>query len=259
MTVTSHKGTNLFFNKFTNTDEQNLINDLVYESIKLYGIDCGYMSFTEDDTDDILGEARKKYYNDYTELEMYIRNVEGFEGEGDFLGRFGVEIRDRITFSIARRAFAETVGSEQSIDRPREGDLIYLPLNKKTFVVRFVEHEPVFYQMGSLQFYDVTCELFEYSSERLNTGFAEVDSIETSFSTDIYVDVQLTAEDGTTPLFTEDNLRILSEDEDRSDASGTASRDFDTVTDSDNIQIETDADAILDFSDADPFSEGGNF
>jgi len=73
MSSITHKGTNLFFNKFTNTDEQNLINDLVYESIKLYGIDCGYMSFTEDDTDDILGEARKKYYNDYTELEMYIK------------------------------------------------------------------------------------------------------------------------------------------------------------------------------------------
>ena len=246
MSSITHKGTNLFFNKFTNTDEQNLINDLVYESIKLYGIDCGYMAFTEDDTDDILGEARKKYYGSYTELEMYIRNVEGFEGEGDFLGRFGVEIRDRVTFSIARRAFAETVGSEQSIDRPREGDLVYLPLNKKTFVVRFVEHEPVFYQMGSLQFYDVVCELFEYSGERLNTGFSEVDTVET-------------IEDGLTAIFTEDNLRILSEDEDRSDASDTASRDFDTVTDSDNIQIETDADAILDFSDADPFSEGGTF
>ena len=113
--------------------------------------------------------------------------------------------------------------------------------------------------MGSLQFYDVTCELFEYSSERLNTGFAEVDNIETAFSTDIYLDVQLTIEDGVTAVFTEDNLRILSEDEDRSDASGTASRDFDTITDSDNIQIESDADAILDFSDADPFSEGGTF
>jgi len=188
-----------------------------------------------------------------------ILNVEGFEGEGDFLGRFGVEIRDRVTFSIARRAFAETVGAEQTIDRPREGDLIHLPLNSKTFVIKFVEHEPVFYQMGSLQFYDVTCELFEYSGERLNTGFSEVDVIETTFSTDIYVDVQLTIEDGLTAIFAENNLRLLSEDEDRSDASGTVSRDFDTVTDSDNIQIETDADAILDFSDADPFSEGGNF
>ena len=137
--------------------------------------------------------------------------------------------------------------------------MIFLPLNEKTYVVKFVEHEPVFYQMGSLQFYDLVCELFEYSSERLNTGFDKVDVIETSFSTDIYVDVQLTEEDGITALFTEDNIRILSEDEDRSDDSATASKDFDTVTDADNIQIETDADAILDFSDADPFSEGGTF
>ena len=106
---------------------------------------------------------------------------------------------------------------------------------------------------------NVLSELFEYSGERLNTGFSEVDVIETSFSTDIYVDVQLTTEDGITALFTEDNIRILSEDEDRSDDSTIATKDFDTVTDSDNVQIEKDADAILDFSDADPFSEGGNF
>ena len=113
--------------------------------------------------------------------------------------------------------------------------------------------------MGNLQFYDITCELFEYSGERLNTGFDEVDVIETNFSTDIYLDVQLTQEDGITPLFTEDNIRILSEEEDRSDGSTTTTKDFDTVTDADNIQIETDADAILDFSDGDPFSEGGTF
>ena len=231
----------------------------MYESIKNYGIDCGYMAFTEDDTDNILNESRKKYYGKFSHIEMYIKNVEGFEGEGDFISRFGLEIRDRLTLSVARRAFGETVEADQSITRPREGDLIYLPLNKKIYTIKFVEHEPTFYQMGSLQFYDIVCELFEYSGERLNTGFSEVDVIETSFSTDIYVDVQLTTEDGITALFTEDNIRILSEDEDRSDDSATASKDFDTVTDADNIQIESDADAILDFSDADPFSEGGNF
>ena len=253
------RGTNLFFNNFSNVNEQNLINDLAYESIKIYGIDVGYMAFTEDDTDDILNESRKKYYSKYSQVEMYIRNVEGFEGEGDFLGKFGLEIRDRLTLSVARRAFGETVEADQGLTRPREGDLIYLPLNKKVYTVKFVEHEPVFYQMGTLQFYDIVCELFEYSGERLNTGFDEVDVIETSFSTDIYVDVQLTTEDGITPLFTEDNIRILSEDEDTSHGSTSTTKDFDTVTDADNIQIETDADAILDFSDGDPFSEGGSF
>jgi hypothetical protein len=190
---------------------------------------------------------------------MYVKNVDGFEGEGDFLGKFGLEIRDRITFSIARRTFSETVESEQNITRPREGDLIFLPLNSKTYSIKFVEHEPTFYQMGSLQFYDVTCELFEYSSERLNTGFSGVDDLETKFSTDISVDTQLTIEDGIEPLFTEEGIRLTSEQEDRSDASANTSLDYDTVTNADNIQIETDADAILDFSDGDPFSEGGTF
>ena len=94
------RGTNLFFNNFANQDEQNLINDLAYESIKIYGIDCGYMAFTEDDTDDILNESRKKYYGKFSHIEMYVKNVEGFEGEGDFISRFGLEIRDRLTLSL---------------------------------------------------------------------------------------------------------------------------------------------------------------
>ena len=137
--------------------------------------------------------------------------------------------------------------------------MVYLPLNKKIYSVKFVEHEPTFYQMGSLQFYDIVCELFEYSGERINTGFAEVDVIETSFSTDVYVDVQLTEEDGLTPLYTQEGVRLMTEDEDRSDASTETTLDYDTVTSSDNVQIQTDADAILDFSDGDPFSEGGAF
>ena len=253
------RGTNLFFNNFASPDEQNLINDLVYESIKIYGFDVGYMAYTEDGTDDILNENNKKHYSTYSQCEMYIRNVDGFEGEGDFLGKFGLEIRDRITFSIARRAFSESIEADQGLTRPREGDLVFLPLNKKIYSIKFVEHEPTFYQMGSLQFYDITCELFEYSGERINTGFAEVDVVETSFSTDIYLDTQLMAEDGITPIYTQEGVRLMTEDEDRSDASTEATLDYDTVSNSDNIQIETDADAILDFSDGDPFSEGGTF
>ena len=253
------RGTNLFFNNFASPDEQNLINDLVYESIKIYGIDVGYMAYTEDGTDDILNENNKKHYSTYSQCEVYVKNVDGFEGEGDFLGKFGLEIRDRITFSIARRAFSESIEADQGLTRPREGDLVYLPLNKKIYSVKFVEHEPTFYQMGSLQFYDIVCELFEYSGERINTGFAEVDVIETSFSTDIYVDTQLMSEDGITPLYTQEGVRLMTEEEDRSDDSTEATLDYDTVTNSDNIQIETDADAILDFSDGDPFSEGGTF
>jgi hypothetical protein len=217
------------------------------------------MAYTEDDTDDILNESRKKHYSTYSQCEMYIRNVDGFEGEGDFLGKFGLEIRDRITFSVARRAFSESIEADQGLTRPREGDLVFLPLNKKTYSIKFVEHEPTFYQMGSLQFYDIVCELFEYSGERINTGFAEVDVVETSFSTDIHLDTQLMAEDGITPLYTQEGVRLMTEDEDRSDASANTSLDYDTVTSADNIQIETDADAILDFSDGDPFSEGGTF
>ena len=254
-------GTSTHFNNFNNTQEQNLIEDLVLESIRIYGIDITYCARTlqEEGYDALYTESPKEYFNQADDVEMYIVNVEGFAGEGDLLGRFGLEIRDQMTLAVGRRSFASAVGTPQNIDRPQEGDLIFLPLNTKCFQIKHVEHEPVFYQMGALQFYTLSVELFEYAGQRLNTGVSEIDSIETEFSTDIYVDVQLTLEDGLTAIFTEGNERILSEEEDRSDSSATAAKDFDTITDSENIYIESEADAIVDFSDADPFSEGGTF
>jgi hypothetical protein len=123
------------------------------------------------------------------------------------------------------------------------------------FQINFVEHEPVFYQMGSLQFYELTCELFEYSNERFNTKIDVIDQIQTTHSLDIYSEVEMTTENDL-PIFTEDGYRLLSEDEDRLDSSADTARDFDTITDSESIYIETQGDSILDFSEADPFSEG---
>ena len=207
------RGTNLFFNNFANQDEQNLINDLAYESIKIYGIDCGYMAFTEDDTDDILGEARKKYYGAFSHIEMYVKNVEGFEGEGEFLSRFGLDIRDQITFTVAIRRFEQL---ESGKPRPAEGDLIYFPLNKKLFQVQFVEHESIFYPTGSLPVYDLRCELFVYNQQPIATGITEIDAI------------------GTAQAFTANALATAS-------------------TTEDNLTIEDEAKSILDFSDSNPF------
>ena len=189
---------------------------------------------------------------------MYVRNVDGFEGEGDFLSKFGLEIRDSMTLSVARRSFESEVEATQNISRPREGDLIFFPLNQKLYEIKFVEHEPVFYQMGTLQFYDCRVELFEYSNERMNTGIPEIDELETKFSLDIYEEVQMLAEDGEA-LFTEDGYRLLSEEESAEDASADDDRDYDTITDAENVFLESEADSIIDFSDADPFSEGGRF
>ena len=185
---------------------------------------------------------------------MYINTVEGFGGEGDFLSKFGVEQRDTMTMSVARRTFEQDVGREDlaNIERPREGDVIFFPLNKKLYTVNFVEHEPVFYQMGSLQFYELRLEMFEYGGERFNTGISDIDVLEDTRSTDIFLHNQLLMETGDLPIHIETGQRVLL------DGIGTA-LDQDDITDSENTFLETGADNFIDFSDADPFSEGGTF
>lgn len=252
--------TSTYFNKFAHHGEQNLIADLVIESIAIYGIDVGYLTkkYTSEGYDELYTEEDLALFDTVRDVAMYIRNVDGFEGEGDFLSKFGLEIRDSMTLSVARRSFETEVEALDNISRPREGDLIFFPLNEKLYEIKFVEHEPVFYQMGALQFYDCRVELFEYSNERFRTGVTAIDELETKLSLDVYQEVQLLAEDDE-PLFTEDGFRLLSEEEDASDDSADADRDYDTITDAENVFLETEADAIIDFSDADPFSEGGRF
>jgi hypothetical protein len=240
--------TNFFFNNFQSSQEQLLIEDLVIESIKIYGLDCFYLPKKLIDKDKIYGEDSLSEYNKSYMVEMYVKNVEGFAGEGDFLSKFNVEIRDQITLTIARRTFENEVQYfEFGYTRPREGDLIFLPLNNKVFQIKFVEHEPVFYQMGALQMYDLKCELFEYSNEIMNTGFEVIDDLENNYSDAM----------NTFAILTENKLEITMED-----GFSLVREEFNLeVQDvlSDNYDIETEADAFLDFTEADPFSEGGTY
>ena len=226
-----------------------LIADLVIESIKIYGLDCWYIPKRIVKKDNIYGEDSLSEYNTSYMVEMYIKNVEGFAGEGDFLSKFNVEIRDQITLTIARRTFEEEVQRNESINyiRPREGDLIFLPLNNKVFQIKFVEHEPVFYQMGALQMYDLKCELFEYSNEVFDTGFDVIDDLQSEYS-DAMNTFAITSESGL-ELTMEDGYSLIREEFDLE------------VQDvlSDNFDIQTESDDFLDFSEADPFSEGGRF
>jgi hypothetical protein len=155
--------------------EQNLIEDLIIESVRIYGIDVWYVPREFGSLDDVLNEDDRPVFNSAYMLEMYVKNVEGFEGEGDFLSKFGLQIRDSMTLTVAGRRFTQEVGAATTDVRPKEGDLIYFPLNKKTFEVKHVEHEAIFYQMGALQTFDLRVELFEYSNETFATGIPEID------------------------------------------------------------------------------------
>jgi len=253
--------TNLFFNNFGHSGQQNLLEDLIVESIKMYGHDVIYIPRTLVKEDFLFGEdVLSKFTNSY-EVEMYIKNVEGFEGEGDFLSKFNVEVRDEITFTVSKRRFGEEVDLGQLIAqedgdqavRPHEGDLIYFPLTEGLFEIKFVEDESVFYQMGELQMYDLKCELFEYSHEKLNTGIASIDEIQTLNSA-VMEDFQLLAENGDVFVF-ESGDGIVTEDYRVDSIRNTANNEF--------LQTESSSSGslgdFLDFSEQNPFSEGNDW
>lgn len=127
-----------------------------------------------------LGEdVESKFDTAYT-IEAYIENTEGFEGEGNLLSKFGMELRDEATFIISRRQWDKYVGfyDYNGPKRPAEGDLIYLPLSRSFFEIAFVEHEQPFYQLNNLVVYKLQCRMFEYNEEDFSTGIEDIDNIE---------------------------------------------------------------------------------
>jgi hypothetical protein len=161
--------------------EQNLYEDIVIESLKIYGQDVYYLPREIVNENKIFGEDVPSRFSQSYKVEMYIDNVEGFDGEGDLFTRFGVEIRDEATFVVARRRWRNTVekyDNDINSERPREGDLIYLPLSRSTFEITHVEHEMPFYQLSNLPVYRCRAHLFEYNDEDLDTGINEINDME---------------------------------------------------------------------------------
>jgi len=161
--------------------EQKLYEDIIIESLKIYGQDIYYLPRDLVGEDRIFGDDVPSRFNSSYKIEMYVENTEGFDGEGDLFTRFGVEIRDEATFIVSRRRWSDAVGAydnEITGDRPREGDLIYLPMSKSLFQINHVEHEQPFYQLRNLPTYKMRCQLFEYNDEDLDTGVKEIDAIE---------------------------------------------------------------------------------
>lgn len=239
--------TSVFFNNFTNSQEQVLIEDLIIESIKIYGHDVYYCPRTLVLKDDIYGEDPLSEYRSSYYVEMYIKNFQSYEGDGQFLSKFNLQIRDQTTFTLAIRTFDNDIGSIEAIDRPQEGDIIYSPMMRRAFIVKYVENKAIFYQMGALQMYDLTCEVFEYSSERLNTGIKEIDDIEKKYSLDMS-SFGLETEDGFI-LTDEDGFDIIREQ------FSLDVQSQDVYSDNDEIQDEQVAKDIIDWTDIDPFSE----
>jgi len=164
--------------------EQNLYEDLIIESLKIYGQDVYYLPRNIVERDYVFGEAVESQFDDAYIIESYIENTEGFEGEGNLLSKFGLEIRDQATFIVSRRRWEQAVGQWESEQiRPNEGDLIYLPLSKSMFQIDHVEHESPFYQLSNLPTYKLQCSMFEFGEETFKTGINDIDAVETVFNT----------------------------------------------------------------------------
>ena len=284
--------TNQYFNHHgTNTPENRLIENLMIESIKTYGIDVYYLPRTLNNEDTLLGEDASSSYDSAHTIEMYIKTVDGFEGSGDFISKWGLQIKDQITFTVAKRRWQELgLSTDGRAKIPHEGDLIYFPITKALFQILFIEDESIFYQTGQLQSYDMLCEMFTYSDQTFDTGIDELDAIERthSYSVDftmntgsgnytvgetVYQGASLAAAtvkgevgswNSTTKILNLLNMtgnfsgtvNIIGDDSSASysitsfDAQQSAAN---TAATSSNVEIEAEADAIIDFTEGNPF------
>jgi hypothetical protein len=229
------------------SSEQILMEDIIIECLKIYGFDTYYIPRQAVNEDTILGEDTLNKYSSAYPLEMYMQNVTGFEGDGDLMSKFGVEIRDTATFIVARRRWDEVIarsGDAVLTTRPAEGDIIYFPLTKAFFEIKFVESTDPFFQVGKLYVYKLQCELMQYSSEIFNTGISDIDGATAEKSADINA-FNLLLEDSTRALLEEYN------------PAGIILQSYNLGTIFPNTDNEdfTSEISVLDFSERNPFGE----
>lgn len=202
---------NLYFSEKVRS-EMDLYADLVIESLKIFGQDVYYLPRDLVNEDVLLGDDVTSRFPTSHKIEMYIENVEGFDGEGDLFTRFGVEIRDEATFVVSRTRFSAQVrrpDNDIATDRPTEGDLIYLPLTNKMFEIQHVEHEQPFYQIENLPVYKMRCTLFEYSGEDFDTGIEDIQDIEKTGSYQYVLSVIPTGSGAATATLDSDGVNSL--------------------------------------------------
>ena len=202
--------TNPYFSNYDYTPEQQLIDDLTVESIQIHGVNMLYLPRTTPNIDRLfLEDPTSKFVNSIS-IEMYIKNYEGWGGNADIMSKFGISMGDQIVLHVSRSRFNQDIGIPYSLSRPREGDLIYFSIPNAIFEIKFVEHEATFYQTGSLQYYELRCERFNYSSEDISTGVEAVDTVENNYSFDVNGNFILN-EDGS--ILADEDGDVISKDE----------------------------------------------
>lgn len=172
---------NPFFQQGSQT-EQSLIQDLINEQLRMYGVEVYYIPRKYATTNTIIREVIESKFDNAYPIEAYVNTYEGYEGQGSILSKFGVQPLDDLTLTISKERFenyitplTESLPNIELSSRPKEGDLVYFPLGDRLFEIKFVEHEKPFYQLQKNYVYELTCELFRYEDEVLDTGIDEID------------------------------------------------------------------------------------
>ena len=171
--------------------EQRLVQNLINEQLKIYGVEVTYIPRKYVNTESIIEEVTTSKFDDNFQIEAYVNTYDGYAGAGDVLTKFGMSLRDEVTLTISRERFEDFISPFMNADddielssRPREGDLVFFPLGQRLFEVKFVEHENPFYQLGKNYVYELKCELFEYEDEVIDTS---IDAIDTQVEDEGYI------------------------------------------------------------------------
>jgi hypothetical protein len=262
---------NRYFNQYTQVaSEQTLVEDLIIESIKIYGHDVYYLPRTHVNLDLLYKEDASVLFDDALQLEVYLKTYDGYLGQNDFISKFGLQVDESLTFTVSQKRFKQILQSmimteynynikledgnllvtEGSYDystmiRPREGDLIWFPMTKDLFEVKFVEPIEVLFQLGKLYTYELRCDKYEYSSEKLDTDVAEIDQIETDYSLSTDNMPRLLNEDGD-KLLNENGTMLLEEGEHIEERDDSGQNEY--------LQTKIEDEDVVDFSETNPFS-----
>ena len=263
---------NRHFNQYGTASEQNVYEDLIIESIKIYGVEGYYIPRTSGYVDQLYAEDRLSIFDDAIQLELYIKSFDGFMGQEDFLSKFGLQIDESINFLVSQKRFTQSLKTSllteygynlitedngqllydvsdawdySSILRPREGDLIWIPMLNYMYEIKFTENFEQFVPLGKLFTYEMRCDRYEYSSEIINTDVSEIDAIEENFSESTSIIDNILLEDADSMLL-EDGTILLIE--------GEHVKTVDAESDNDYIQSRIRDDDIIDFSESNPFS-----
>jgi hypothetical protein len=232
---------NPYFNNYDYKPQQDLLEDLVEESIKINGVNVYYLPRRFVQLDQLFGEDSSTSFKDALQIEMYMDNYSGFQGEREIISKFGLEIRDTLSLVVSKRRFQREASRlpvmqdrPVQITNPMEGDLIYLPFTKGLFEIKYVDNKEMFYQFGKLYTYKLECELFKYSFETINTGNSEIDAIATNLTQTVTENIDYN-QDG----IVDDTITSVQH----------------TSMRSDNETLQTSTRDVIDFTEVDPFSE----